>query len=291
VTASVTARPALPEAGSVGAWVLAARPRTLPASIVPVLVGTGVAVSVDGFALFPALAALFGSIAIQIGTNFANDLFDFEKGADTADRVGPTRAVQAGLLTPAQMRAGLIAAFGAAVLAGLYLTYVGGWPIVAIGLASIASGLAYTGGPWPLGYHGLGDLFVLVFFGLVAVSGTAYVQIGTVATALIVVNNVRDVETDTVAGKRTLAVRFGRTFGLVEYAALLAVAYAVPAAVALARGAWGPLLPLVTLPLAVRTTHAFRDASDGPAHNRCLAETGKLLALYGVLLAAGLALL
>ena len=228
--------------GSVRAWILASRPATLWAAVVPVLVGAACAQSQNGFLWGPTLGAFLGAIWIQIGTNFANDVFDFEKGADTGDRLGPLRAVQAGLLEPAQMRRGMVVAFGLAVLCGLYLTYVAGWPIVAIGILSILSGIAYTGGPYPLGYHGLGDLFVMLFFGFVAVPGTAFVNLGYVpevawwaalpvgalATNILVVNNVRDRETDRAAGKRTLVARFGRTFGVAEYVLLLFVAYAVP---------------------------------------------------------------
>jgi len=290
--------------GSAAAWLLASRPATLSAAFVPVAVGTACAYAVGGFRGLPALAALVGASFIQIGTNFANDVFDYEKGADTEERLGPVRAAQAGLLTPAQLRAGMIAAFGIATLAGLYLTWVGGWPIVAIGVASILSGIAYTGGPYPLGYHGLGDLFVLVFFGFVAVCGTAYVQVGYVpalaiwasvpvgalATAILVVNNVRDRETDVRAGKRTLAVRFGRSAGTSEYVLLLVASYAVP--VALLGLGWASgwiLLPLLSLPLALR---ALRDVHlrEGAALNPTLVTTAKLLLFYGVLFAVGLAL-
>jgi 1,4-dihydroxy-2-naphthoate octaprenyltransferase len=205
-------------------WIAAARLRTLPAAVVPVLVGTAVAYATHAIAWGPALAALGGALAIQIGTNFANDVFDAERGADGPDRIGPLRAVSAGLISAAAMKRAMIAAFVVASAFGLYLTATVGWPIVAIGVASIIAGIAYTGGPYPLGYHGLGDIFVLAFFGFVAVCGTAFVQLGNVpalavwaalpvgalATAIIVVNNLRDRPTDARAGKRTLAVRLGR---------------------------------------------------------------------------------
>src|SRR5262249_51411853 len=195
-------------------WIAAARLRTLPAAVVPVVVGTACAAASGGMALGPALAALGGALAIQIGTNFANDVFDAERGADGPDRIGPVRAVAAGLITPAAMKRAMIAAFGIATALGVYLIAVAGWPVVAIGVASILSGIAYTGGPWPLGYHGLGDAFVLVFFGFVAVCGTAFVQldhvpwlaivaavpVGALATAILVVNNLRDRATDERAG-------------------------------------------------------------------------------------------
>lgn len=284
-------------------WIGAARLRTLPAAIVPVAVGTAVARACGAIAWGPALAALAGSLAIQIGTNFANDVFDAEKGADTAERVGPLRAVSAGLISAAAMKRAMVIAFAVAAAFGLYLVSVGGWPIVVIGIASIISGIAYTGGPWPLGYHGLGDVFVLGFFGFVAVCGTAYVQLGFVpqlawwaavpvgalATAILVVNNVRDRATDARAGKRTLAVRFGRPAALVEYTALIAVAYAIPIALAVNDRPWAAL-PLVTAPLAVARLRALLRAVDGPAHNACLAATAQLLMAHGILFATGLAL-
>jgi len=287
----------------VSVWIGAARLRTLPAAIVPVAVGTAVARACGAIAWGPALAALAGSLAIQIGTNFANDVFDAEKGADTAERVGPLRAVSAGLISAAAMKRAMVIAFAVAAAFGLYLVSVGGWPIVVIGIASIISGIAYTGGPWPLGYHGLGDVFVLGFFGFVAVCGTAYVQLGFVpqlawwaavpvgalATAILVVNNVRDRATDARAGKRTLAVRFGRPAALVEYTALIAVAYAIPIALAVNDRPWAAL-PLVTAPLAVARLRALLRAVDGPAHNACLAATAQLLMAHGILFATGLAL-
>jgi 1,4-dihydroxy-2-naphthoate octaprenyltransferase len=250
----------------------------------------------------PALAALAGALAIQVGTNFANDVFDAERGADGPDRVGPMRAVSAGLITAGAMKRAMIAAFGVATLLGVYLVSVAGWPVVAIGVASILSGIAYTGGPWPLGYHGLGDVFVLAFFGFVAVCGTAFVQLGRVpclaiaaaipvgalATAILVVNNIRDRATDERAGKRTLAVRLGRSGGLIEYAALLALAYAVPAGIAIT-GRPIALLPLLSAPIAVARLRALIAAADGPAFNRCLAGTAQLLLLHGGLFAAALA--
>ena len=288
-------------------WLLAIRPKTLPAAAVPVIVGAAVAYAAGGFRLFPVLGALAGALLIQIGTNFANDVFDFQQGADTEERVGPTRAVAAGLITPAAMRRAMIVAFGLATLCGFYLAWVGGWPMLAIGVVSIVSGIAYTGGPYPLGYHGLGDVFVMVFFGFVAVCGTVYLQLGHVpavawwasvpvgalATAILVVNNVRDRQTDVVAGKRTLAVRFGRGAGIAEYALLLLASYAVPFWLFwqgfFGKGEASPwvLLPLLTAPLAVRL---LRDLVrlEGPPLNAVLARTGLLLMLFGLLFAVGL---
>lgn len=288
---------------TVSTWIAAARLRTLPAAVVPVVVGTAVCAALGHVAWGPALAALAGAIAIQIGTNFANDVFDAEKGADTAERIGPLRVVSAGLVSAAAMKRAMIVAFAVASAFGLYLVSVAGWPVVAIGVASVLSGIAYTGGPYPLGYHGLGDVFVMVFFGFVAVCGTAFVQLGYVpvlavaasipvgalATAILVVNNVRDRATDVRAGKRTLAVRFGRRAALVEYACLLALAYAVPVVLAFTCWVW-VALPLVTLPLALARVRALVRATDGPTHNHLLAATAQLLVLHGALFAAGLAL-
>jgi len=288
-------------------WLLASRPATLTVAFAPVFVGAAVAHARGDVRVAAVVVALVAATLIQVGTNFANDVFDHEKGADGPDRKGPLRVTQAGLLTPAQVRGGMIAAFAAAAGCGVYLTYVAGPAIVAIGVLSIASGIAYTGGPWPLGYNGLGDLFVFIFFGLVATCGTTFVAMGAVpplavvaavpvgciATAVLVVNNVRDCDTDVRVGKRTLAVRFGRAFGVAEYAVLLVAAYAVPVALA-ALGVCSPwvLLPLVTSPLAVRLARTVARAreTDGATLNACLARTGKLLLVCGVLFAAGLAL-
>lgn len=286
------------------AWLLASRPRTLPAALVPVVVGSALALQDGRFRPLPALAALLAALLIQVGTNFANDLFDWEKGADSATRLGPTRVTSAGLLSPAAVRGGMLVAFGLAALVGLYLIAIGGWPILLIGVASILSGIAYTGGPFPLGYNGLGDLFVFLFFGFVAVMGSYYVQalavtplsllvslpVGALATAILVVNNVRDAETDRLAGKRTLAVLLGRDAARAEYLLLLALAYGTPLLL------WRPLglspwvlLPLVTLPLAARLARTLL-RSEGAILNSVLAGTARLLALYGGLFALGIVL-
>lgn len=284
-------------------WIGAARLRTLPAAVAPVAVGTAVASASGGVAWGPAIAALLGALAIQIGTNFANDVFDAERGADGPDRIGPVRAVSAGLISAGAMRRAMIAAFGVAALFGLYLAHVAGWPVVAIGVASIISGIAYTGGPWPLGYHGLGDAFVMIFFGFVAVCGTAYVQlahvpclavwasvpVGALATGILVVNNLRDRHQDVRVGKRTLAVRFGRGGAIAEYVALLVAAYAVPIGLAIGGRCWA-LLPLATIPLALARLRAFVAASDGPDFNRCLAATAQLMLAHGVCFSIGLVL-
>jgi 1,4-dihydroxy-2-naphthoate polyprenyltransferase len=285
----------------VAPWIIAARPKTLPAAIVPVIVGTALAVRDGVFNPWAALAALVCAVLIQIGTNFANDVYDFKKGADTT-RIGPTRVTTAGLLSPQAVERGTWAAFGLAALLGLYLVSIGGWPILVLGLASILAGLAYTAGPFPLGYNGLGDIAVFIFFGLVAVVGTYYVQaltapayvfvaavpVGAIATAIIVVNNIRDADTDKVAGKRTLAVLLGRDAARTEYAFLLALAYAVPPVLWLGFGFSGVvLLPLLSLPLAWQLVKAVRH-DLGPALNRSLVGTSRLLLIYGLLFALGL---
>ncbi len=289
--------------GSVRAWVLACRPPTLTAALTPVAVGTACALHEGTFALEPAIAALVGALLLQVGSNFANDVFDFEKGADTEERLGPTRAVQAGLVTPAGMRRGMGLVFALALLVGVYLTAVAGWPIVGIGLASIACAIAYTGGPYPLGYHGLGDAFVMLFFGFVAVCGTAYVQllevpplawaaavpVGSLATNILVVNNLRDRKTDARAGKRTLAVRWGRRGAEAQYIALAATAYAVPLGLVWT-GALGlpGLAPLLSLPLALANIRRVR-SDEGRALNLALVKTAQLLFVQGLLFAAGIA--
>jgi 1,4-dihydroxy-2-naphthoate octaprenyltransferase len=293
---------ALPGPDSPRAWLLAARPATLPAAIAPVAVGTACAAAAGGFRPGPAAAAAVGALLLQVAANFANDVFDFEKGADREDRLGPPRAVQSGLLSPAAMRRGLVAVLAAALAVGVYLAAVAGWPVVAIGIASIAAAVAYTGGPFPLGYHGLGDLMVLLFFGFVAVCGTAFVQVGglpalavaasvpvgALATAILVVNNLRDRAGDAIAGKRTLAVRLGPGGARVEYAALLAVAYTVPIALAALRGEWLLAAPVVTAPWAVRLVGSIW-RRDGLALNPCLPATARLLLLHSLVWAAAIA--
>ncbi|MEZ4369204.1 MAG: 1,4-dihydroxy-2-naphthoate polyprenyltransferase [Polyangiaceae bacterium] len=322
----------LPAPGSFGAWVLACRPATLSASSVPVLVGTACAFLAGGFKLGPALAALVGAGLLQIGSNFANDVFDYEKGADTEERLGPTRAVQAGLVSPAGMKRGMWLVFALALVVGIYLTWVAGPVIIVIGLCSIAAAIAYTGGPYPLGYHGLGDVFVMLFFGFVAVLGTIYVQlhaltrlgwlasipVGALATAILVVNNVRDCDTDREAGKRTLAVRFGKRAGIAEYILLYAVSYLVPPLLWLGAGFANPgvsaegaaqaalkpwvMLPWLALPLAIKNVGAMlRDLRPqalgagtakqrGVVLNETLVRTAKHLAIFGLLFAIGLTL-
>jgi 1,4-dihydroxy-2-naphthoate octaprenyltransferase len=277
---------------------MAARPKTLPAALAPVILGGSIAVADNRFTVGPTLAALAGALLLQIGSNLANDYFDYFKGADTPDRRGPTRVTAAGLLTPAQVRAGIAVVFGLAVLVGVYLVWVGGWPILTVGIAAIVAALAYTGGPKPFGYLGLGDPAVFIFFGPIAVCGTYYVQaltvtpalavaslpLGALITNILVVNNLRDIETDRRAGKITLAVRFGRTGARMEYGFLLAIAYTTPFLLWLGGGSAWMLLPLITLPAALRLARTIQHADDGPTLNSALAGSARLALLYALAL-------
>ena len=290
--------------GPIRTWILAARVPTLPAAIVPVLVGTATAWNAGAFRPGPFFAALVASLLIQVGTNLANDYFDFRKGADTSDRLGPVRVTQSGLVPPATVRWAAILTFGLAALIGVYLMTVGGLPILVIGLLSIAAGVLYTGGPWPLAYHGLGDLTVFLFFGLVAVVGTTYLHAGSASpaalvhalpvaalvTAILVVNNLRDIATDRIAGKRTLAVRLGPRGTRAEYLLLIAVAYLVPAGSWLATGSPGWFwLPWLTLPLAAKLIRTVV-TQEGRPLNGALAGTGRLHLAFGILWAVSIAL-
>jgi 1,4-dihydroxy-2-naphthoate polyprenyltransferase len=284
------------------AWVLAARPATLPAAVVPVVVG-GAAALAERAHFSPLVFALTLACAllIQIGTNFANDYSDFLKGADSENRLGPMRVTSSGVMTQAQVRRGIVVAFGLAVLIGFYLAWVGGWPIVAIGSLSVISGLAYTGGPFPTGYHGLGDVFVFVFFGVVAVTGTAYLQTGTwsrfafalsipvglLVTNILVVNNLRDLPTDVAAGKRTLATRIGDRATRMQYVAFCLAAFLVPLALAARIGSRWLLLPLVAAPVAVSLIRSVTGGASGRELNPVLERSGQLLLVFGALLAVG----
>ena len=284
---------------------MAARPRTLPAAIAPVLVGSAAAVQEVGqlprWGAF--FAALVGSIFIQIGTNLANDYSDAKRGADTADRLGPVRVTSAGLVTPQRVMTATWIAFAVAVACGIYLATVAGPVIILVGIVSIAAGVLYTGGPRPYGYAGLGEVFVFLFFGLVAVNGSYYVQVeqidalalglsvavGFLATAILVVNNVRDLETDRRAGKMTLAVRIGRHRAVVLYRALMLGAFAVLPLALLAGGASPlPLIGLLALPMTFAPMRAMTNRTDGPALNGALAATGAVPAVYSLLVSAGL---
>jgi 1,4-dihydroxy-2-naphthoate octaprenyltransferase len=298
------------------AWVMAARPQTLPAAAAPVIVGTGLAVHEAVFAPLPALAALIGALLIQIGTNFANDYYDALHGADTPDREGFTRVTSGGLIAAPSVKKAMYVTFLAAVLVGTYLVYIGGLPILLIGLLSVAAGIAYTGGPYPLGYHGLGDIFVFVFFGLVAVTGSYYVQataviaspfpvwippetvsiaviiasipVACLSTSILVVNNLRDRAEDTQTGKRTLAVRFGPKFARVEFASLLFGAYVTPLWILqYPQFSLSVLLPYLTLPFGVMATQTVFRADSGEILNTTLERVGKLLTAYAVLAGLG----
>jgi 1,4-dihydroxy-2-naphthoate octaprenyltransferase len=296
-----------PELSRWQAWVVASRPRTLSAAAAPVLVGTGLAIGHDGFRPGPALAALVGALLIQIGTNLANDYYDHLRGGDSSDRVGPLRVTQAGILPPAAVRNGAFLVLGLALLLGLYLVKVGGPPVIVIGLASLTCAVAYTGGPFPLAYHGLGDLFVFVFFGLVAVWGTFWVQtltsgpevllagagIGALTTAILVVNNLRDMKTDARAGKRTLAVRIGLTGTKVELAFLILLGLAVPVLGVTGYG-WAPwaLLTLcAAIPLAgpLGTLVTYSSDSDPRLLIPVLGKVSGAVGVYGLLLGTTLA--
>lgn len=282
-------------------WLGAARPRTLPAAVAPVLVGSALAGHDHRFDAGAAGLCLAFALLVQVGTNFANDYYDFLKGADTAARVGPRRAVAAGLVAPPVMKQAMAGVFAVAFVLGLGLIHWGGPWMLAVGVASILCGLAYTGGPYPLGYHGLGDLFVFLFFGLVAVATTYFVQaarvsahallagvpVGLLAANILVVNNYRDIETDTAAGKRTLVVRFGRRFARIQFGLSLLGAFAVPVAF-LASGfqAWC-LLPLLAVPLALGHLRRLARSRTPAEQVLLLGATGQLLALYAVLFAVG----
>jgi 1,4-dihydroxy-2-naphthoate polyprenyltransferase len=286
-------------------WLMAARPRTLPAAIAPVLVGTAAAVEWTGELPRPGafVAALIGSVFIQIGTNLANDYSDARRGADTADRLGPVRVTSSGLVAPRRVLYATWIAFAVAVACGIYLAIVAGIVIILIGAVSIAAGVLYTGGPRPYGYAGLGEVFVFLFFGLVAVNGSYYVQleeldalplglsiaIGFLATAILVVNNVRDIETDRRAGKMTLAVRMGRRNAVALYRMLVLGAFVVlPIALIAGDASAWPLIGLLALPMAVGPMRTLSSRSDGAALNGALAATGALLGAFSLLVSAGL---
>ena len=285
-------------------WVMASRPRTLTAAVSPVLVGTALAIAERAFDPGAAIAALLAAIWIQIGTNMYNDVADYERGTDTQDRLGPMRVTQAGLLTPRQVRTGALLSFGFAAVAGLYLVFIAGWPVLVIGVGSILAGLAYTAGPNPLAYNGFGDLFVLIFFGFVAVCGTVYVQagyvpaaawpaalgVGSTITALLVVNTVRDIETDRRSGRRTIPVVFGREAGVAEYGALLLASYVSVIILRLTGSEnWLVLLPLLTIPMGFRLFQVLR-TEEGATLNKVLAGTARFVLIYGLLLSIGIIL-
>ena len=285
------------------AWLSAIRPRTLPAAAAGVIMGSALAWRDGFFRLDAALSCLLAAVLLQIGSNLANDVFDFERGTDTPERLGPLRVTQAGLLRPSQVKIGMIVVFALAALFGLYLAWLGGWTIIIIGIAAILAAIAYTGGPFPLGYHGLGDLFVFIFFGLVSVAGTYYVQAGFVSsaawwmtvppgliiTAILVVNNLRDLENDRKAGKRTLAVILGEQATKTQYLLCMIIAYlTLPLAISIEVIPWSSLAAWLSLPIAVRATRLVF-AERGRPLNAALAGTGQTALLFGILFWIGLA--
>ncbi len=286
-------------------WLMAARPRTLPAAIAPVLVGTSLAGFAHVFHPLRFAAALLSALFIQVGTNLSNDYSDARRGADAEDRLGPVRVTAGGLVPPRQVLIATYVSFGLAVLFGIYLIAVAGWELLLVGAASILAGVAYTGGPRPYGYEGLGEVFVFLFFGIVAVVGSFFVQVekltweafalavpvGLLAAAILVVNNVRDIDSDRRAGKRTLAVKLGRQRTRVMYAGVVYLAYLLTPVTWL----FGPttawvLLPWLTLPLAASVSRIVRSRTDGPSLNGALAQSGLLQLSFCMLLSAGLLL-
>jgi len=284
------------------AWGLAIRPRTLPAAAAGVVMGSALAWRDGFFRMDAALACLFAALLLQIGSNLANDVFDFERGTDTPERLGPTRVTQAGLLTPSQVKAGMGVVFSIAAFLGLYLAWLGGLPIILIGVAAIISAIAYTGGPFPLGYHGLGDIFVFIFFGLAAVAGTYYVQAGSVSvaawwmtippgliiTAILVVNNLRDLDNDRKVGKHTLAVRLGERATKIQYLICMVVAYLILPVVAwMGIISWFSLLAWGSLPIAIRAARTVFTQKGRPL-NAALAGTGQAAFVFSVLFWVGM---
>ena len=286
-------------------WLMAALPRTLPAAIAPVLVGTSLAGFAHVFYPLRFAAALLSALFIQVGTNLSNDYSDARRGADAEDRLGPVRVTAGGLVPPRQVLIATYVSFGLAVLFGIYLIAVAGWELLLVGAASILAGVAYTGGPRPYGYEGLGEVFVFLFFGIVAVVGSFFVQVekvtweafalavpvGLLAAAILVVNNVRDIDSDRRAGKRTLAVKLGRQRTRVMYASVVYLAYLLTPVTWL----FGPttawvLLPWLTLPLAASVSRIVRSRTDGPSLNGALAQSGLLQLSFCMLLSAGLLL-
>ena len=283
-------------------WLLAIRSKTLPAAVGPVIVGSALAYVNHSFRLGPAVACFLAALLMQIGSNLANDVFDFEKGADQGERFGPTRVTQAGLLKPNEVKWGMLLVFLISAIIGLYLTFIGGWPIFVVGVAAILSAIAYTGGPFPLGYHGLGDLFVFIFFGLAAVVGTFYVQtlsvyatvwwmavaMGLLTVALLVVNNLRDIENDRRVNKRTLAVRLGESFSRKEYVFCILTAYIIPVMLWVSENLpIFSLLIFLTLPMTFPLVKAIYSDS-GRSLNKTLAGTSRFSLIYALCFALGL---
>jgi 1,4-dihydroxy-2-naphthoate octaprenyltransferase len=286
-------------------WLMAIRPKTLPAAVSPVIIGIAFAIRGNQFDFFPVVAALLGALILQIGANLANDYSDFHKGTDTEERIGPVRVASSGLMDVKTLRNGLMVTLFLAMVIGLYLIWVGGVVILLIGTLSLIFLLAYSGGPWPYGYKGLGDLFVFIFFGLFAVNGTYYVQAlqfdtdvfigsiapGTLITAILVVNNYRDIETDRKTGKNTLAVMLGRQWTIIEFSLLLLIAYLIPIYLLTVEhfSLW-ILLPLISFPFSLNLVRIVRETSDGQILNDALARTAKTGLLFNLLFALGIIL-
>lgn len=297
-------------------WIIAARPQTLPAGMSPVIVGTALAIHDNVFSVLPALAALMGALLIQIGTNFANDYYDGIKGTDNIDREGFTRVTSSGIISPERVKKAMYITFFLSILIGIYLVYVGGIPILIVGILSIISGITYTGGPYPFGYYGLGDFFVFIFFGIIAVIGTYYVQvvasllsfsfplwippdtitvssllvsipIACLTTCILVVNNIRDIENDKKAGKKTLAVIIGRKWSRIEFLSLLFVSYIMPIFL-IPNFGLTVLLPLLSFPYSFFIANIVFTKNSGENLNSALKSTGKLLFIYSVLFSLGI---
>jgi 1,4-dihydroxy-2-naphthoate polyprenyltransferase len=287
---------------SLGAWLIAIRPKLLPAAVAPVLVGAALAHRGGAFHLMPALFVVSGALLLQVASNLANDVFDFEQGKDTSERLGPIRAVQSGLLSPAEVRTGLVVVLAGCAAVGSYLVARTGWPLAVVGLASMVAAVAYTAGPFPLGYHGLGDVFAFLFFGPVAVMGTEFaiaeivtqsgflasLSVGALTTNILVVNNLRDRHEDARTGKRTLAVRFGERFSVLQAAALVCIAFASPLYIALSVGSpWPFVLPALALPLTLKWLMRLRVVRGRPM-NVLLAAAARNLLFFAGLFALGL---
>ena len=285
-------------------WIIAGRPKTLLAAIVPVVVGTALAINKGKFVLLFSVIALLCSLLIQVGTNFTNDLYDFLKGADSEDRKGPLRVLAAGLISVKEMKIGVVFIFSAAFILGLILVYEAGPVILVIGILSIIAGITYTAGPFPLAYNGLGDIFVFMFFGIAGTTGTYYIQVkefsmvsfltsipvGALITDILVVNNYRDIEEDKAAGKRTLAVIFGKDFTRFQFIFLILTSFAIPAVLYFFFDfKYWILLPYLTFPIAYKLIIMLYTL-EGFQLNKTLELTAKLSALYGFLFAAGLIL-
>jgi 1,4-dihydroxy-2-naphthoate polyprenyltransferase len=292
------------EISKAGSWIIASRPRTLPAAVVPVFVGSAAAYSNSKFVMLNALIALICSLLIQIGTNFTNDLYDYLKGADNEKRKGPLRVIANGLITVPQMKAGIAIVFLTAFMLGLYLVFTAGTVVLVIGIASILAGIAYTAGPYPLAYNGLGDVFVFIFFGVVGTAGTYYVQahsfsylpflcsipVGALITNILVVNNYRDIEEDRSARKYTLAVKFGKAFTRYQYISLLMISFIIPLLLCFEFDfKYWILLPCLTIPVALRLMRMMYTCT-GKELNKTLELTAKLSAIFGILFSIGIVL-